>query len=179
MTIRMFKKPPHEILKYYACYARKTLYNCEKPSKRILLFRKGHLFLVFEFVEKSMLELLEENPNGIETDSIRKYIFQLINAIDFCHMHEIIHRDIKPENLLTNSNGILKLCDFGFARTIPSKGVNMTDYVATRWYRAPELILGCDSYGKKVDVWGYWLHHGGISRWSTIISMRVRYRSVI
>ncbi len=47
----------------------------------------------------------------------------------------------------------LKLCDFGFARTIPAKGGDMTDYVATRWYRAPELLLGSNSYGKEVDYW--------------------------
>jgi cyclin-dependent kinase-like len=73
--------------------------------------------------------------------------------LGFCHRHDVIHRDIKPENLLTNNNGELKLCDFGFARQIPTKEGYMTEYVATRWYRAPELILGCNSYGREVDSW--------------------------
>jgi cyclin-dependent kinase-like len=65
-----------------------------------------------------------------------------LKAIDFCHKHNVVHRDIKPENLLINSMGTLKLCDFGFARFLPSPSEQLTDYVATRWYRAPELILG-------------------------------------
>lgn len=63
-----------------------------------------------------------------------------------------IHRDIKPENILISKNGALKICDFGFARTM-SVGGKYTDYVATRWYRGPELLVGDVEYGKGVDVW--------------------------
>ncbi|XP_028301338.1 cyclin-dependent kinase-like 5 isoform X2 [Gouania willdenowi] len=115
--------------------------------------RRGKLYLVFEYVEKNMLELLEELPNGVPTDKVRSYIFQLIRAIHWCHKHDIVHRDIKPENLLISSNDVLKLCDFGFARNL-SEGndSNYTEYVATRWYRSPELLLGAP-YGKAVDMW--------------------------
>ncbi|GAQ88963.1 Serine Threonine protein kinase [Klebsormidium nitens] len=120
--------------------------------------RKGKLYLVFEYVPKNLLEVLEEKPGGVEPELVRKLIFQLVTAIAWCHQHEIIHRDIKPENLLidpgTEGQGpILKLCDFGFARTLPHKGAALTDYVATRWYRAPELLLGSTDYGKEVDQW--------------------------
>jgi len=119
---------------------------------------------VFEYVEKSVLEILEEKTNGIDHDAVRKCIYQLIKAIDYCHKHNIVHRDIKPENLLINTYLILfitaircdlslKLCDFGFARTMPTKMGDMTDYVATRWYRSPELLLGSNNYGKEVDYW--------------------------
>ena len=68
----------------------------------------------------------------------------------------VVHRDIKPENLLIDPNDNLKLCDFGFARNIPTSSKNqnpqMTDYVATRWYRSPELLLS-DRYNKEVDIW--------------------------
>ncbi|KAF0042639.1 hypothetical protein F2P81_006171 [Scophthalmus maximus] len=115
--------------------------------------RRGKLYLVFEYVEKNMLELLEELPNGVPTEKARNYIFQLIKAIHWCHKHDIVHRDIKPENLLISSDDILKLCDFGFARNL-SEGTdaNYTEYVATRWYRSPELLLGAP-YGKAVDMW--------------------------
>ncbi|XP_055077423.1 cyclin-dependent kinase-like 5 isoform X3 [Periophthalmus magnuspinnatus] len=115
--------------------------------------RRGKLYLVFEYVEKNMLELLEELPNGVPTDKARSYIFQLIKAIHWCHKHDIVHRDIKPENLLISSEDVLKLCDFGFARNL-SEGTdaNYTEYVATRWYRSPELLLGAP-YGKAVDMW--------------------------
>ncbi|XP_052794882.1 cyclin-dependent kinase-like 5 isoform X3 [Mya arenaria] len=115
--------------------------------------RKGKLYLVFEYVERNMLEVLEELPNGVAPEKVRSYTYQLCKAIHWCHSNDIIHRDIKPENLLISSSGLLKLCDFGFARTI-SGGVNgmYTDYVATRWYRSPELLLGAP-YGKAVDIW--------------------------
>eukprot|EP00741_Cyanophora_paradoxa_P010323 tig00020528_g9990.t1 len=88
--------------------------------------RKGKLYLVFEY---------------------------LLRSIEYCHSHNIIHRDIKPENLLVSKNGALKLCDFGFARTLSGQGAKYTDYVATRWYRAPELLVGDQQYGKPVDIW--------------------------
>ncbi|XP_067663394.1 cyclin-dependent kinase-like 3 isoform X1 [Haliotis asinina] len=115
--------------------------------------RKGKLYLVFEYVERNMLELLEEMPNGVPLEKVRSYIYQLCNAIQWCHSNEIIHRDIKPENLLIGKNDVLKLCDFGFARTITGGTSGLyTDYVATRWYRSPELLLGA-AYGKAVDIW--------------------------
>lgn len=115
--------------------------------------RRGKLYLVFEYVEKNMLELLEELPNGVPAEKARSYIYQLIKAIHWCHKHDIVHRDIKPENLLISSDDVLKLCDFGFARNL-SEGTdaNYTEYVATRWYRSPELLLGAP-YGKAVDMW--------------------------
>jgi cyclin-dependent kinase-like len=77
-----------------------------------------------------------------------------LRAIDYIHSKNVIHRDIKPENLLIATTGLLKLCDFGFARNLPERKGNtqMTDYVATRWYRSPELLLG-DNYSREVDLW--------------------------
>ncbi|XP_066476688.1 cyclin-dependent kinase-like 5 [Tiliqua scincoides] len=115
--------------------------------------RRGKLYLVFEYVEKNMLELLEEMPNGVPPEKVKSYIYQLIKAIHWCHKNDIVHRDIKPENLLISHNDILKLCDFGFARNLSEgSNANYTEYVATRWYRSPELLLGAP-YGKSVDMW--------------------------
>ncbi|TMW63107.1 hypothetical protein Poli38472_002048 [Pythium oligandrum] len=121
--------------------------------------RKGRLYLVFEYVEKNLLEVLEDKPNGIDGELVRRYIYQLCCAIHHCHSNSVIHRDIKPENLLVNSSTgehSLRLCDFGFARSMASAGVivqELTEYVATRWYRAPELLLGDTKYTKAVDIW--------------------------
>ena len=117
--------------------------------------RKKRLYLVFEFLQRNLLQVLEEKPLGLEPELIRIYIFQLVRAIRYCHQHAIVHRDIKPENLLVNlpPDPTLKLCDFGFARTVQSRSSQLTDYVATRWYRAPELLLGLGNYGKAVDIW--------------------------
>nr|AGC12987.1 long flagella protein 5 [Chlamydomonas reinhardtii] len=120
--------------------------------------RKQKLYLVFEYVERNLLEILEEHPGGLEGEQVRNYIYQLIKAVGWCHQHNIVHRDIKPENLLISPSaaggvGKLKLCDFGFARQLPPADVSITDYVSTRWYRAPELLLGSTHYGKEVDLW--------------------------
>ncbi|KAL3156963.1 hypothetical protein ABBQ38_001221 [Trebouxia sp. C0009 RCD-2024] len=92
---------------------------------------------------------------------VQHYMYQLVKAVAWCHDNNIVHRDIKPENLLINPSvhpgnagvGQLKLCDFGFARPLPANNGSITDYVSTRWYRAPELLLGSSHYGKEVDMW--------------------------
>ena len=119
---------------------------------------KKNLYLVFEFVEKNLLQLLENSQNGLQLKTIKYIIFQLIKAIKYLHSKNIIHRDIKPENILINSNLKLKLCDFGFSRNIKLNSNKnnisiMTDYVATRWYRAPELLLTEGIYGPQIDFW--------------------------
>ena len=129
-------------------------------------FRKGRLFLVFECCGKNLLEAIEEHQSGLESHQVKTYIYQLLKAIEFCHRHNIIHRDIKPENLLIDEIAqCLKLCDFGFARSLPnSKTPNskLTDYVATRWYRSPELLIQAN-YGKEVDIWAIGCMMGELS----------------
>ena len=102
---------------------------------------------------------------------MQSIVWQTLQAVNFCHLHNCLHRDVKPENILITKvrprllcditttspssscqDGVVKLCDFGFARMI-SPGENYTDYVATRWYRAPELLVGDTQYGPPVDVW--------------------------
>jgi len=114
--------------------------------------RKGKLYLVFEYVDRTILELLEGRPNGLDENDVRRYTYQLLRGVEYCHAHNVMHRDIKPENILISRNGTLKLCDFGFARTM-SIGGKYTDYVATRWYRGPELLVGDVEYTKGVDIW--------------------------
>lgn len=68
------------------------------------------------------------------------------------HSAGVLHRDLKPSNLLLNSNCDLKICDFGLARTSTETDF-MTEYVVTRWYRAPELLLNCSEYTAAIDMW--------------------------
>lgn len=110
--------------------------------------KKKRWYLVFEFVDHTILDDLELFPNGLDFQLVQKYLFQIINGIEFCHSYNVIHRDIKPENILVSQSDLVKLCDFGFAQTLAAPGEVYMDYVATRWYRAPELLVGDVKYGK-------------------------------
>lgn len=78
--------------------------------------KKGIVYLVFEYVENNLLEILEKHENGLPPHLIKKIIFQLLKGVAHLHSLGIVHRDIKPENLLISHKNELKICDFGFAR---------------------------------------------------------------
>ena len=149
VTDEIVKKTMKRELRMLQQLSHENIVNFKEAFKR-----KANLFLVFEYVERNLLELLQEHPRGLEPKLIRSLIYQLCKAIKYLHDKSVIHRDIKPENLLVNNAHCLKLCDFGFARTIKcNTQEQLTDYVATRWYRAPELLLTQGIYGQEVDYW--------------------------
>ncbi|KAI6185350.1 Protein kinase domain-containing protein [Aphelenchoides besseyi] len=114
--------------------------------------RHRKIHLVFEHCERTLLDDLEKYQNGFPELIAKKIIWQLLSAIHFCHSRNCIHRDIKPENILITSGDTLKLGDFGFARIMNSNDL-FTEYVSTRWYRSPELLVGDQQYGTPVDIW--------------------------
>ncbi|CAG4956175.1 unnamed protein product [Parnassius apollo] len=115
--------------------------------------RKRRFYLVFEYLDHTLLDELEASPGGLGEDTAKKHMYQLLKGIDYCHQNSIIHRDVKPENVLVSNTGIVKLCDLGFARALAAPGEPYTEYVATRWYRAPELLVAEHRYGPEVDIW--------------------------
>ncbi|XP_059504390.1 cyclin-dependent kinase-like 4 [Stegostoma tigrinum] len=115
--------------------------------------RKRKLHLVLEYCDHTVLNELERYPRGLPEAMVKNIMWQMLQAINFCHKHNCIHRDVKPENILITRQGVIKLCDFGFARILIGPGDDYTDYVATRWYRAPELLVGDTQYGATVDIW--------------------------
>ncbi|KDO31813.1 CMGC/MAPK protein kinase [Saprolegnia parasitica CBS 223.65] len=88
----------------------------------------------------------------LSDDHIRYFVFQMLSGLEHMHACGVLHRDLKPSNLLINSDCQLKICDMGLARPKDVDDLGMTEYVVTRWYRAPELLLG-STYGEGVDVW--------------------------
>ncbi|XP_070180066.1 cyclin-dependent kinase-like 4 isoform X2 [Littorina saxatilis] len=115
--------------------------------------RKKRLHLVFDYVDHTLLNELDRYPRGLPEPTVKRIVYQILLAVNFCHQYNTIHRDVKPENILITRQGQVKLCDFGFARILTGPGDEYTDYVATRWYRAPELLVGDTQYGPPVDVW--------------------------
>lgn len=81
------------------------------------------------------------------------FLYQILRGLKYIHSANIIHRDLKPSNLLVNANCDLKICDFGLARPTSDDNEFMTEYVVTRWYRAPELVLNSSDYTAAIDVW--------------------------
>ena len=114
----------------------------------------NEIFICQELMEADLHQIIRsEQPL---TDAHYQYfIYQLCRGLKYIHSANVLHRDLKPGNLLVNADCELKICDFGLARGLsdtPDAGF-MTEYVATRWYRAPEIMLAFRSYTKAIDMW--------------------------
>jgi mitogen-activated protein kinase 1/3 len=107
-----------------------------------------------ELMETDMHRVIR--TQDLSDDHCQYFIYQTLRALKAMHSANVLHRDLKPSNLLLNANCDLKVCDFGLARSAASTDDNsgfMTEYVATRWYRAPEIMLTFKEYTKAIDVW--------------------------
>lgn len=133
------------------------------------------LYCYQDLIEYDLAKIIHSNVPFTEFH-IKFFIYQIFCGLKFIHSANVIHRDLKPGNILCTINGCLKICDFGLARGLSNlsnttnnknnkKGItnqsdflnytnqHITNYVATRWYRAPELILSNKIYGKSIDIW--------------------------
>lgn len=114
------------------------------------------IYLICDYMESDLHAVIRANI--LEEIHKQYIIYQLLKSLKFMHSGQMLHRDIKPSNILLNSDCQVKVCDFGLARSVVQQQDNaqnpvLTDYVATRWYRAPEILLGSTSYTKGVDLW--------------------------
>lgn len=114
----------------------------------------NEVYLIQELMETDMHRVIRTQV--LSDDHCQYFIYQTFRALKALHSANVLHRDLKPSNLLLNSNCDLKICDFGLARSAASSDDNsgfMTEYVATRWYRAPEIMLTFKEYTKAIDMW--------------------------
>ena len=126
--------------------------NIIKLKQIIFIKKTGTLNLVFEYMETDLLELMKScEPKTLKEDQIRDIMHQTLLGLAFMHKYGFFHRDMKPENLLLTRNK-LKIADFGLAREIRSVPP-YTEYVSTRYYRAPECILKSTNYNSPIDIW--------------------------
>jgi len=116
-----------------------------------VLHHQRKLYLVFEFLDMDLKKYMDTTPQ-IKPETVRRFTRQLLQGLVYCHQRRIMHRDLKPQNLLIDSNG-LKLADFGLARAFCVPVRPYTHEVITLWYRAPEILLGSQSYALPVDIW--------------------------
>jgi serine/threonine protein kinase len=113
----------------------------------------GDVFMVFEFVDYDLSGLMKTPKFQFTPSLIKCYMKQLLAGVYYLHENKILHRDIKSANLLITRNNVLKIADWGLARTIPNIAHKLTVPVVTLWYRSPELILGTKHYGPEIDIW--------------------------
>ncbi|GAA0138929.1 non-receptor serine/threonine protein kinase [Lithospermum erythrorhizon] len=109
------------------------------------------LYFVFEYMEINLYELMKEKGKPFSEVEVRNWCYQVLQGLSYMHQRGYFHRDLKPENLLV-SKDVIKIADFGLAREIDSKPP-YTEYVSTRWYRAPEVLLQSPIYNAAVDMW--------------------------
>jgi renal tumor antigen len=112
----------------------------------------GRLALVFELMDMNAYEMIRGRRHYLTEPKVKGMMYQLIKSLDHMHRNGIFHRDIKPENILLFDDQ-LKLADFGSCRGVYSKQP-YTEYISTRWYRAPECLLTDGYYSYKMDLWG-------------------------
>eukprot|EP01017_Pseudomicrothorax_dubius_P021359 TRINITY_DN2303_c0_g2_i5.p1 TRINITY_DN2303_c0_g2~~TRINITY_DN2303_c0_g2_i5.p1 ORF type:complete len:251 (-),score=57.90 TRINITY_DN2303_c0_g2_i5:29-781(-) len=129
--------------------------NIIKLSNVIRAENDKDIYLVFEYMETDLHAVIRAN---ILEDIHKQYIiYQILKCLKYMHTGELIHRDLKPSNVLLNSECLVKTADLGLARSVAYREEGtppiMTEYVATRWYRAPEILLGSQKYTKGVDMW--------------------------
>ncbi|KAF0287707.1 Serine/threonine-protein kinase MAK [Amphibalanus amphitrite] len=110
------------------------------------------LYFVFEYMKENLYQLMKERDKVLSEPVIRNIMYQVLQGLAFMHKHGFFHRDMKPENLLCMGPDLIKIADFGLAREIRSRPP-YTDYVSTRWYRAPEVLLRSTSYSSPIDIW--------------------------
>ena len=128
----------------------------------------NRLYFVFEYVKGDLLGLMRDTNDFFSESSVRTIVLQIFQALAYMHRNGFFHRDLKPENILCSSPDMVKIADFGLAREIrsspPYTGESVlsnsvtwkcvvADYVSTRWYRAPEVLLRSTNYSSPIDVW--------------------------
>ena len=126
-----------------------TLKHSNIVTLNELILQKNELNMIFEFIGQNLFEYAK-NMNEISEYKIRNIAFQILQGLAYMHKNNFFHRDMKPENILISGDQV-KLADFGLARDINSEPP-FTDYVATRWYRSPEVILNCKTYSSPIDI---------------------------
>lgn len=111
------------------------------------------IYMTLDYMETDLHKIIY-SKNELTDEHIQYFVYQILKGLKYIHSAKVIHRDLKPSNLLLNGNCDLKICDFGLARGISTDSdYELTEYVVTRWYRAPEVMVSVQEYDHKIDIW--------------------------
>ncbi|RLN58953.1 hypothetical protein BBP00_00006759 [Phytophthora kernoviae] len=111
------------------------------------------LYIIQPLMETDLCRIIH-SKESLNDDQVQYFLYQMLCGIHYLHSADVLHRDIKPSNILVNSDCRIKICDFGLARHANDRDLaeGLSEYVVTRWYRAPELLLA-NAYTKAIDMW--------------------------
>lgn len=134
------------------------------------IFPQGPGFvLVFEFMQSDLTEVIYDIDNPLTAPQVKSYMQMLLHGLSYMHTAGIMHRDLKPANLLISASGRLKIADLGLSRVfVRDEDRPYSHQVATRWYRAPELLYGARRYTESVDLWSAGCVFGELLNFSPI-----------
>ncbi|XP_030408248.1 serine/threonine-protein kinase MAK isoform X1 [Gopherus evgoodei] len=130
----------------------KKLNHANVIKLKEVIRENDHLYFVFEYMKENLYQLMKDRNKLFPESVIRNIMYQILQGLAFIHKHGFFHRDMKPENLLCMGPKLVKIADFGLARELRSQPP-YTDYVSTRWYRAPEVLLRSSVYSSPIDIW--------------------------
>lgn len=139
------KKMKKKFYSWEECMALREIKSLRKMNHASIVKLKevirvnDDLYFVFEFMEQNIYQLMKDRTTNFPENQIKSIMYQTLTGLAYMHKHGFFHRDMKPENMLAKGE-LVKIADFGLAREIRSRPP-FTDYVSTRWYRAPEILL--------------------------------------
>eukprot|EP00887_Chlorella_sp_A99_P006950 scaffold2.g6950.t1 len=123
---------------------------------REVVRERDELFFVFEYMDCNLYQLMKDRDRYFPEARVRNWVFQVLQGLAYMHRQGLFHRDMKPENLLVHSGDTIKIADLGLASGAAVRETRarppFTDYVSTRWYRAPEVLLRSPAYGAPIDL---------------------------
>ncbi|CAK1550862.1 unnamed protein product [Leptosia nina] len=130
----------------------KKLNHANIVKLREVIRENDTLYFVFEYMRGNLYQLIRDAERPFAEAAVRNILYQVLQGLAHMHRHGFFHRDLKPENLLCAGSDLVKIADLGLAREVRSRPP-YTDYVSTRWYRAPEVLLRDTNYGTPIDLW--------------------------
>lgn len=141
-------------IKILARFNHENIINIMDIKRSPTIDEMKDVYIVQTLMETDLYKLLKSQK--LSNDHICYFLYQILRGLKYIHSANVLHRDLKPSNLLLNTTCDLKICDFGLARVADPEhdhtGI-LTEYVATRWYRAPEIMLNSKGYTKSIDIW--------------------------
>jgi len=141
-------------IKILSRFRHENIINIQEVIRAPTIDQMKDIYIVQCLMECDLYKLLRHQR--LTDEHICYFLYQILRGLKYIHSANVLHRDLKPSNLLLNTNCDLKICDFGLARIAdPNKDHSglLTEYVATRWYRAPEIMLNARGYYKPIDIW--------------------------